>query len=108
GQLALAPIDYDELRQGLPLLQESFVPSVYHLFHTGKIIRAVHTADVEMPVILFGGLSVLKDNTGGHRVASLDVRIVKTFDMPGLHREPEVGLHLGHDPVRMPVRIDDP
>ena len=61
-----------------------------------------------MPVFLFGGFSVPKYDTGGHRIGSLDIRVVKTFDVTGFFGQSQVRLHLLHQTANMAFRIGDP
>ncbi|MCY1234839.1 hypothetical protein D9M72_474330 [compost metagenome] len=60
-----------------------------------------------MAVVFFAWLAVFKNDTGSHGIGSLDVGVVKAFDMPWLDRKTQVFFHLRHDSVGMPVRIYD-
>ena len=72
-------------------------PPCQHLLHGSVVIRPLHCADPELPVIIPLRLSVLKHHHGAHRLKSADIG-----DIVGLHpvniRKADPGRHLVHGP----------
>ena len=87
--------------------QQPPIPSVNHFFHRGKVVRPFYCFYIEMPVVFLAGFTILKNHTSGYGIGSLNVGIVKTFNMPWLNRQTQVSLHLFHNTVGMLVGIGE-
>ena len=61
--LPAAAVDDDQLRELLPLGQQTGVAAVDHLLHGGEVVRADDGLDVEVPVVLPGRSPVTEDDT---------------------------------------------
>jgi hypothetical protein len=84
-------------------LQQAFITTINNLCHGCKIIWAFDRLYIEMTIIFLTWFSILWKL---HRLfVPLNVRIVKTLDMPWFEWQSQIFLHLCHDSISMPVRI---
>lgn len=67
-------------------------------FDTGSMTHYLLTDNTKLKVNDYG-------IPEGHRIGSLNVRIVKTFDMTRFYRQSQILLHLRHDSVGVSIRI---
>ena len=89
-QLPLPAVNHDQIRRRSLLLQETSIASAYHLAHAGKIIGAVCTSDLKLPVFTLPRPAVDKYHHRGDGFRSLNGRDIKTLNAPGELRKPEV------------------
>ena len=94
AELALAAINDNKLRQVFTLLHEPRVATCEDLFHRGKVIGADDGFNLKMSVVAFARTRIAEHDTGCHRVGTLDIRIVETFDMVRQHAQAEIRLNL--------------
>ena len=92
-QLSLAAVDHHQLRQRLPLFEQTAVTACEHLNHRGKIVGSFHGLDVEMAVVALRRLAVFKHHARCHRIRALNVGVVETFDVAREFAEAEILLH---------------
>ncbi len=93
-ELPFAPVNDDEVGQGLLGGDKAVVVAVDDLLHGGKVVNAFHGLDVEVAVLLFGRVAPFETDHGGDRVGALEVGVVKAFDVHGDLFEPEVLLQV--------------
>ena len=92
-QLPLSAVDDDQLGQGFTFFRESLVPSINDFTHRSEIIGANHGLNVELSIVGFRWLSIFEHNTSGRGTGSLDVAVVKAFDVNGQCGQAKVFLH---------------
>ena len=95
--LSLASIGDDEVGELLPLVTQAVVATHHHLVHRGIVIRSLDGLDVEESVVLLGGDAALKDDTGGHRLRSLDIGVIEALHVPGERRQTDRALQVSQD-----------
>ncbi len=105
AQLSLTSIDHNELRKGFFLLQQALVSSFNDLLHRSKIIRSFHRTNIIMSVFFLSRTCIFKTYHGRHRVITLQVRIIKAFDMLRQNAHAKIFLHGIHDPAAMALRV---
>ncbi len=90
AQLALAPVDEDEVRQILPLLQETLVPPAHDLAHGSEVVRGPREAlHPELAVVGLLRKPLLEDHHRRHDVGALDIGDVEALDASRLDLEVE-------------------
>ena len=89
-QLAESTVDQDQAGHFLSLsLLKTLVAARDHLAHGGEIVHADHVPDDELAIVRLLHLAVFPHHHGSHRLRSLDVRNVETFDASRQLRQPE-------------------
>jgi hypothetical protein len=78
-QLALAPIDDDQLGQCLFFIHHSFVATENHFAHGREIIGPGNGFYIEMPIIFRGRFAIPEYYAGCNRVCALEIGIIKAF-----------------------------
>ncbi len=105
GELALAAVDHDQLRQRRAFVAKPLVPAVHRFPHARKIVRALDGADVELPVVSFGRFAVAKHHARRCRIRAVDVAVVKALHVHGRLFQAEVVHHGFHQPVFGSLRV---
>ena len=106
-ELSLAAVDDHQVGQLLSLGHEARVAAEDDLAHRGEVVGSDDGLDVEMAVLLARGAAVAEDHARGDGVRSLQVRVVETFDVARLPRQPQLLLHGVHQPFGMAFGILD-
>ena len=102
GKLSFATIDHHELWQLLPFIAQAAVTALHDFIHGSEIVRTFHGPDMEFAVILFGRPAFAEAGHGRHRLRTLEVGIVETFNVLGKLLQPKVLLQLPEYP-QLPV-----